>query len=151
MFPKESGTKAGAIISSKYQIQLKKSICSTKIQKQPPSAFCKRMPATLLTRGSSRAKFLKASILKNICERLLLKINASVTNLGFIKTTDHRPTDHRPTNPLSTDPPTAYHKLTLKQSPDSKHVMYSKVYENFRNLYVSWINKWYFNAILYID
>ena len=65
---------------------------------------------------------------------------------GLIKTTDHRPTDHSTTYHLPidppttyppthrpTDPPTAYHELTLKQSPDSKHVLYSKVYENFRN------------------
>ena len=37
-------------------------------------------PATLLERGSSIAKFLRTSILKNICEQLLLKIRISVTN-----------------------------------------------------------------------
>ena len=67
---------------------------------------------------------------------------------GLNKTTDHRPADHQPINPLATDhlptdprptdrlptdSPTAYHELTLKQRPDSKHVLYSKIYENFRN------------------
>ena len=59
----------------------KKVSAATKIQKQPPQVFCKRMSATLLLeRGSSIAKFLRTPILKNICERLLLKISISVTN-----------------------------------------------------------------------
>ena len=59
----------------------KKVFAATKIQKQPPSVFCKRRSATfLLERGSSIAKFLRTLILKNICERLLLKISISVTN-----------------------------------------------------------------------
>ena len=55
---------------------------------------------------------------------------------GFIETTDHQPTDpptHRPTNYLPTNSPTGYNQLTLKQRPDSKHVLYPKVLENFRN------------------
>ena len=43
--------------------------------------FSWRTPATLLERGSSIAKILRTPILKNICERLLLKISFSVTNL----------------------------------------------------------------------
>ena len=44
--------------------------------------FCKRRSVTLLLeRGSIiTAKFLRALILKNICERLLVKIGISVTN-----------------------------------------------------------------------
>ena len=53
--------------------------------------------------------------------------------MGFIKITGHRPTDPPTTYHLPTDPPTAYHELTFKQRPDSKHVLYPKVYENFRN------------------
>ena len=49
---------------------------------QPPQVFCKRRPVTLLLeRGSIiTAKFLRTLILKNICERLLVKISISVTN-----------------------------------------------------------------------
>ena len=59
---------------------------------------------------------------------------------GFIKTTDHRPTDpqttyHLPINPSTTYPP--IHRppiMNLHQNrPDSKHVLYFKVLENFRN------------------
>ena len=46
---------------------------------------------------------------------------------------DHQPTVPQTTYHLPTDPPTAYHELTLKQGPDSKHVLCSEVYENFRN------------------
>ena len=72
--------------------------------------------------------------------------------LDFLKppTTDpltQRPFTHRPTDHLPTDPPTGYHELTLKKRPDSKHLLYSKVLENF----LSWINKYYFHAVLYID
>ena len=51
------GTKAGATVSNKYQIQLKKSICC---HEYPEAATiqCKRRPATLLKRGTSIAKFL---------------------------------------------------------------------------------------------
>ena len=56
-----------------------------------------------------------------------------ILKMSFIKTTEHRPTDYLPTDLPTTYPPTAYHELTLKQGPDSKHVLYSKVYENFRN------------------
>ena len=48
-------------------------------------------------------------------------------------TTDPPTTYHLPINPPTTYPPTAYHELMLKQRPDSKHVLYSKVLENFRN------------------
>ena len=60
----------------------------------------------------------------------------SIIETGFIKTTDpptHRPLTHQFTDHLPTDPPTAYYELTLKQRPDSKHVLYSKLLENFRN------------------
>ena len=54
---------------------------ATKIQKQPPQVLCKRRSATLLLeRRSSIAKFLRTIILKNICNRLLLKITISVKN-----------------------------------------------------------------------
>ena len=53
---------------------------AAKSQKQPPQVFCTRRPAALLERGYSIAKFLRKPILKNICERLVLKINISVTN-----------------------------------------------------------------------
>ena len=36
MFSKESGTKTGVAVSSKYRIQLKKSFAAAKIEKQPP-------------------------------------------------------------------------------------------------------------------
>ena len=63
----------------------KKVFAATKIQKQPPSVFCKRRPATLLLeRGSSIAKFLRAPTLKNICEGLLLKISISVASLQAV-------------------------------------------------------------------
>ena len=54
---------------------------ATKIQKQAPQVFCKRRSVTLLLeRGSIiNAKFLRTLILKNICERLLVKISISVT------------------------------------------------------------------------
>ena len=42
------------------------------------------------------------------------------------------PTTYPPTHRL-TDPPTAFHELKLKQRPDSKHALYSEVYENFGN------------------
>ena len=54
---------------------------ATKNQKQPPQVFCKRRSATLLLEGGSIiGKLLRVLILKNICERLLLKISISVTN-----------------------------------------------------------------------
>ena len=58
---------------------------------------------------------------------------------GFIKTTPaHQPTDHVSlthglVDYLLTDPPPTYHELPLKQRPDSKHVLWSKDLENFRN------------------
>ena len=51
----------------------KKVFVSAKIEKLPPSVFCKRRPPTLLERGSSIAKFLRTPIFKNICEWLLQK------------------------------------------------------------------------------
>ena len=51
----------------------KKVFVSARIEKLPPSVFCKRRPATLLERGSSIAKFLRTPIFKNICEWLLQK------------------------------------------------------------------------------
>ena len=50
----------------------------------------------------------------------------------FIFNFDHRPTDPLTTYHSTNDLPTGYHKLTLKQRPDSKHILYSKVLENFR-------------------
>ena len=52
---------------------------AVKIQKQPPWVFCKRRP---VERDSSILKFLSTPNLKNICERLLLKISTSMTNLS---------------------------------------------------------------------
>ena len=53
-----------------------------KIQKQTPQVFCKRSHVTLLLeRGSIIiVKFLRTLTLKNICERLLVKISISVRN-----------------------------------------------------------------------
>ena len=59
----------------------KKVFAATKIQEQPPYVFCKGRPATLFERGSSITKFLRTSILKNTCDRLLQRISTSVTNL----------------------------------------------------------------------
>ena len=59
----------------------KKIFGAAKIQKQPLEVFLKRRPGTLWKRGSSIGKVLRAPILKNICELLLLKISTSVTNL----------------------------------------------------------------------
>ena len=76
-----SRIKTNANFSNTYQIQLKKVLAAAKIQKKPPQVFCKRKPANLLIeRGSSIANVLRTLILKNICERLLLKISISVTN-----------------------------------------------------------------------
>ena len=61
----------------------------------------------------------------NQCQKIkkIAKIKHAVNILDFIKTIEHRPND----------PPTAYHELTLNKIPDSKHILYSKVLENFRN------------------
>ena len=80
MFSKKSRTKTGATVSKKYHIQLqKKYLLSQKFRSSQRRCSVKG-PATLLERGSSIAKFLRTSILKNICEQLLLKIRISVTN-----------------------------------------------------------------------
>ena len=65
--------------------------------------------------------------------------------MGFIKTNDHRPSNHRPTehlpvihrptDHLPTDSPTTYHELTLKQRPDSKHVLIPKFMKTFVIIY----------------
>ena len=62
----------------------KKVLAAPKIQKQPPQVLCRKRPTTFLERGSSIAKFLRTPILKNIWERLLLKISFSVTNLPAV-------------------------------------------------------------------
>ena len=83
MFSKEFGANARATISNKYHIQLKHYAlprkfrsshrrCSYKEGLQGPAQMCFLVDV---------AKFLKAPILKNISERLLLKISTSVTNL----------------------------------------------------------------------
>ena len=77
-------------------------------------------------------------LLKLLTTPIALVKNSLLLLTGFIKTNDHRPTDHLPlthqfSDHLPTDPPTAYHELTLKQRPDSKHVIYSKVLVNFHN------------------
>ena len=83
MFSKEFGANARATISNKYHIQLKHYVlprkfrsshrrCSYKEGLQGPAQMCFLEDV---------AKFLKAPILKNISERLLLKISTSVTNL----------------------------------------------------------------------
>ena len=50
--------------------------------------------------------------------------------LSFLTRVLLKPPTHRPLTRRST---TDYHKLTLKKRPDSKHVLYSKVLENFCN------------------
>lgn len=50
--------------------------------------------------------------------------------MGFTK---NGLTDTPTHGPLTTYPPTGYHQLMLKKRPYSKHVLYSKVLENFRN------------------
>ena len=83
MFSKEFGANARTTISNKYHIQLKHYVlprkfrsshrrCSYKEGLQGPAQMCFLVDV---------AKFLKAPILKNISEWLLLKISTSVTNL----------------------------------------------------------------------
>ena len=83
MFSKEFGAKVVATVSNKYQIQLKNRYllpqksrsshhrCSVKedLQRQR-----RCFPVNV-------AKFLRTPILKNICERLLLKISTPAANL----------------------------------------------------------------------
>ena len=84
IFTKESRTKIGATASNKYHIQLQKSIYCRK-NSEETTVGVKRRPATLLLeRGSSFAKFLRTLVLKNFCERLLLKISISVRNLEAV-------------------------------------------------------------------
>ena len=78
----KSRTKTRAAVSNKDQIQQKNVFAATKIQNQAPQLFCKRRSLPLLLeRGSIiTEKFLRTLILKNICERLLVKISILVTN-----------------------------------------------------------------------
>ena len=67
-----------------YHIQLQKRICCRK-NSEAATVGVKRRPVTLLLeRASTIAKFLRTTIMKNICERLLLKISMSVTNLEAV-------------------------------------------------------------------
>ena len=71
-------------LSAKYQIPNsaeKTYLLPRKPRSNHPQIFWKRRPANLLERGPSIAKFFRTPTLKNICERLLLKISFSVTNL----------------------------------------------------------------------
>ena len=83
MFSKESEAKAAATVSNIYPIQLKKNICC----RENPEAATVGILSKMACKGQhmhfpvSVAKFLRALILKNICDRLLLKISTSVTNL----------------------------------------------------------------------
>ena len=83
MFPKEFGANTGVTVMSKYLIQLKNVFSAAKTQNQLPQVFCKRRPPTA-SAGDFLwilRKLLRPPILKKICELLLLKIRASVTNL----------------------------------------------------------------------
>ena len=73
-----------ATVSNTYQIQLKKVSAAAKIQKQLPQVFCKRRPTSLFKKGSSIAKFLRATIQKTICERLSLKISIKFFKGSFL-------------------------------------------------------------------
>ena len=81
MFSKESRATPLRLEEINTILSWKDVFAATKIQKQSPKVFWKRKFVTLLLeRGSSTAKFLRTLILKNICERLLVNINISVTN-----------------------------------------------------------------------
>ena len=75
MFSKEFGAKAGATVSDKHQIQLKnRYLLPRKFRGSHRKGQHKRFPVNV-------AKFLRTPILKNISERLLLKISTSAANL----------------------------------------------------------------------
>ena len=80
MFSEEFGVKAGATVSNKYQIQLEKKY---QLPRKSRSSHC-RCSVKEGVQDQHRcfpvnlAKFLRTPILKNICERLLLKISTLV-------------------------------------------------------------------------
>ena len=85
MFSKEFGAKARRTVRNKYQIQLKKKgICCRK----NPEAATIGVLYKMTCKGQHRCftvnvvKFLRTSILKNICKPLLLKISTPAANLA---------------------------------------------------------------------
>ena len=83
MFSKESKATAAATVSNIYPIQLKKSICC----RENPETATVGVLSKMACKGQHMhfpvnvAIFLRTLILKNICDRLLLNISTSVTNL----------------------------------------------------------------------
>ena len=78
-FQRSSGAKTAANISNKYQIQLKQSICYRE-NLEAATAGVLQKKAWKVQHGCfpvNIGKFLRTP-LKNICERLLLKISTSV-------------------------------------------------------------------------
>ena len=73
-------SKTGATVRNKYHVQLQKIICCNEKPEAATIGILLKKTATLLEEGSSIAKFIRAPILKIICERLLVKISISVTN-----------------------------------------------------------------------
>ena len=75
-FQRSSEQKSVRLSPKNARFSWKKIFAVEKIQKQSPYVFCKRVcfPVNV-------ADFLRTPILKNICERLLLKISTSKTNL----------------------------------------------------------------------
>ena len=82
MFSKEFGARAGTTVSNNYQIQLKKSICCRKNLEAATVDALQKKACQHRCFNVNVAKFLRTPILKNICERLLLKISTSETNLS---------------------------------------------------------------------
>ena len=78
-FQRSSGAKTAANVSNKYQIQLKQSICYRE-NLEAATAGALQKKAWKVQHGCfpvNIGKFLRTP-LKNICERLLLKISTSV-------------------------------------------------------------------------
>ena len=86
VFSKESSKKNGAAVSNKDHIQQEKCTCWHKNSEAGTVGVLKKRSVTLLLeRGSIiTAKFSRILILKNICERLLVKISILVTNSGAV-------------------------------------------------------------------
>ena len=83
MFSKELRAKAGATVSNKYKIQLKKSYLQPrKSRSSHRSCSVKEgLQRAAQVFSCNVAKFLRTTILKNICEQLLLKISTPAANL----------------------------------------------------------------------
>ena len=82
MFSKEFGARAGTTVSNNYQIQLRKSICCRKNLEAATVGALYKKACRHTCFNVNVAKFLRTPILKNIFERLLLKISTSETNLS---------------------------------------------------------------------